>query len=397
MLSHKSAQSRWMLGFGPPDRVGRSARMSPAPSAVKTIAALGALAAMYCLALCPVAFGAGIMVGQYGAKCDGHTDDTEAIRRAVKAAEAKCHFKEGFISAGQSYIELPMGSVCKITKTLVVDTACVGVSGNGATIDATAISKGSALVLKNATPASPYTANVPPWEHFSIVGPGSSTSSIGIRLESGNVNIERLNVVNFGTGIEFGNFAFNDVISGTAIWNVNTGLSCPSGLKDAGEQLSFINGRIFNSGTGLSNDGCDILLSNSQIDGIANSAIINVNNDVILQNVRIEYFRPISHAVLTISGGCNAYTFIRVHGGLIQNDDTRTTNMPSLIDNSPDQSCRGGPPHGKGPWVMLQDVFLSGIQPKAGQLVTGPGKDQVRIECATNGAGGGTMCNTSYP
>jgi hypothetical protein len=51
---------------------------------------------------------------------------------------------------------------------------------------------------------------------------------------------------------------------------------------------------------------------------------------------------------------------------------------------------------GSGPWIRFSNVFISGIEPTSGALVTRTGASQVQLTCLTKGAHGGMMCNSQF-
>jgi hypothetical protein len=332
----------------------------------------------------------GIPVPVYGAKCDGKTDDSAAFTSAIKGAESKC-VVSGFLARGQNYISLPSGVTCKINSGITIDSACVGLEGNGSVIDASGVTTGAAITLTSSEPANPYSANAARYSHFMLTGPGASGSAVGLQINAGGIYAGPINISNFGTGIQFGSYAFNDRILGSDVWNTGTGFNCPAGLTNAGELVVIDGGRIFNSVEGITNSGCEFSVTNTAIDGMSRSAIVNSGGTFYLHNVHIEYFTPIAGSPIEQEGGCNAWSMIEIDGGRIQMDNWSPNSMQSLVDNTPASICGGA-----GPWIRMSNVFISGVQPTSGSLVTGTGASQVQLNCLTNGAGGGTMCNSQF-
>jgi hypothetical protein len=299
---------------------------------------------------------------------------------------------ENFLAFGQNYVYLPSGTTCKINHGLTFDTACVGLEGNGSLLDASSIVSGAAITLTTSEPDNPYSANTARYGHFLLNGRGSNTATVGVQINAGGVYLGPVSLAHFGIGIQFGNYAYADRIEGTDIGDAKVGLNCPAGLVDAGEQIVFTDGRIYNGGTGVMDSGCEFNIIGSAIDGMNQTAVENTSGMVRLSNDHIEFFGPIPKAPLEQDNGCNAWVYIKMDGGVIMMDDWSANTMPALIDNSPAQACGGA-----GPWVKLDNVFISGVQPSGGELVTGSGAAQVQLNCVTNGAGGGSMCDTHYP
>ncbi|MGH8336760.1 MAG: hypothetical protein ACRETL_08095, partial [Gammaproteobacteria bacterium] len=194
--------------------------------------------------------GGGIEVMRYGAKCDGHTDDAAAFGRAIKAAASKCVIAASQDATNQSFIILPAGRTCAVKSTLVFPGSCVGVRGNGAVLDFRSLPSGGpsavAISIISSHPYSPYGDNLVPWDQLHLIGPGASSATIGVRIETGQAVIERPDINGFGVGIQFGNFAYVDQIDHPSIWNTGVGIDCPAGLKDAGENITINQGVIFN-------------------------------------------------------------------------------------------------------------------------------------------------------
>jgi hypothetical protein len=213
-----------------------------------------------------------------------------------------------------------------------------------------------------------------------------------LQINAGGIYAGPINIANFGIGVQLGSYAFNDRIVGSDVWNTGTGFNCPSGLTDAGELLVIDGGRIFNSSKGITNSGCEFSVTNTAIDGMSQFAIQNSGGTFYLRDLHIEFFNPIAGSPIEQEGGCNAWAMIEMDGGRVQMDNWSPGSMQSLVDNTPGAGCG----YGSGPWIRLSNVFFSGVQPSSGSLVTGTGASQVQLNCLTNGAGGGTMCNSQF-
>jgi hypothetical protein len=255
----------------------------------------------------------------------------------------------------------------------------------------------AAITITSKHPASPYGDNAVTWTAIHLVGPGKSTNTVGILVETGQAVLQRPVIHGFGTGIQFGDYAFVDSLDHPAIWNVNTGISCPPGAKDSGENLTVTGGAIFNSGVAIDNRGCGLTLSGTSLDGLSGSAIKVRGGAVACDNCYVEYFSPIASPIVDIEG-CNAWSHITFRGGWILNDHSGP-NITALIRNDPAKLCGGS-----GSWARFDTVFFGNLTP-TGQCDAGSGPScvvgsnakQVRISESTSGAGGGTMGNVHLP
>jgi hypothetical protein len=359
-----------------------------------------------CLALfsSPV-FASGVSVTTHGARCDGITNDSTAIQATINLAGALCYTDSSHQMHNQSYIELPAGSTCKIDSGLQFNAACVGLVSNGATLDATGITSGPAIVVNTSQPYSPFGENTPPWDCVHLIGPGATTNTIGLLVQSAAVTFNKLNISGFGVGVQFGANTFLDRFEAPMIWSTTTAVDFAAGNSgNSGENITFHGGSIFESQVGFLNNGGELNLDTVSIDGLSDAAIVNLEGAVRVTNSHIEYFSPIKTSPLEIESGCNAWTFIDFSGGLIQSD-TGSTNVRSTIDIEPSSICGGS-----GPWVRMDKVFMAGLNPEPGCArgtgstcvtgtapTSGTGIGQVVITSSTDGSGGGTMGGTHLP
>jgi hypothetical protein len=337
--------------------------------------------------------------GPSGLVCDDVTDDSAALQGLINAAEANCVVQPDQSIVGQSYIDLPQGKVCRIDQPIQLVGSCVGIEGNGATLDFKNLSQsnGVAITITSQHPASPYGDNAVVWSALNLVGPGSSTQTIGLLVETGEAVFQRPVIHGFGIGIQFGNYAFVDSIDHPAIFDVGTGISCPGNTTDSGENLTVTGGSIFNSEVAIDNQGCGLTLSGTSIDGMSGSAMTVQGGTVACDNCYIEYFASTAAPVFDLNG-CNAWSYITFHGGTILNDFSGP-NVMALIRNDPTETCGGS-----GSWARFDGVFFGNINPtgtcavgSGPSCVMGSNAGQVSIIQGTSGDGGGTMGNVHLP
>jgi Pectate lyase superfamily protein len=155
-----------------------------------------------------------ISVKDFGAVGDGVTDDSAAIQAALDAAAA----------TGQARVQFSPATRYKINSGLIVDISRVGIEGNGAWIDGTAITSGSAFSFtQSESDANIRTAfnHVNSIDHLFLQGPGGNyAASVAVLLED-NASPYTL------AGGSFNHCAFlnwgNDVVnrSGSFCWTFN--------------------------------------------------------------------------------------------------------------------------------------------------------------------------------
>jgi hypothetical protein len=331
--------------------------------------------------------------------CDDVTDDSAVLQSLINAAQRGCSVQADQSITGQSYIDLPQGKVCRIDQPIVLVGSCVGLNGNGSTLDFQHLVNNGrvAITITSQHPVSPYGDNAVSWSTINLAGPGPSTDTVGILVQTGHAVLQRPVIHGFGIGIQFGNYAFVDSLDRPEIWNVGTGISCPGSTKDSGENLTVMGGAIFNSGVAVDNRGCGLTLSGTSIDGMSGSAMTVQGGTVTCDNCYIEYFASTASPIFDLQG-CNAWSYIAFRGGTILND-FGGANVMALIRNDPQQLCGGS-----GSWARFDTVFFGNINPSgpcaAGtgpSCVVGSNANQVSILQGTSGAGGGTMGNVHLP
>jgi hypothetical protein len=122
-------------------------------------------------------------------------------------------------------------------------------------------------------------------------------------------NFNRVRILNFGTGVQWGNNAWSTTMSQSLISNNGVGLYFPSGLTDSGESITVSNTRIQNNATGLSLVGfSDFYFYGSSCD----------YNTITCGNVNAahfygEHFEQSSGIILTITGSSQPH--VEIFGG----------------------------------------------------------------------------------
>lgn len=333
------------------------------------------------------------LVTRFGAKCDDKSDDTKAFQAAFDAAGAGCAARGAYVRSGFATIVIPDGAICKVNGGLIDHKSdCVGLASYaGATIDFSGLARGrTALTLKHLAYGA-YSGNVARFENIQLIGPGPESDTVGIASETPNLTFRQLNIVGFGHGYEVRSGSWLNHFVNTSISQCNVGLYCGSGLKDAGEQISFEAGVVFNSNHAVENDSCEFNITDSSLDEFSGPAVVNGGGVTRLNSDHIEYVnKTTSEPLLVTSKACNAWGGISVQGGQIQFDHVPPKALAR--DDGGPGPCGGG---GWGSYIRLSNVFLGNIpmdHTKA-PIVAGSNSSQIAVCHATSGAGGGALGN----
>ena len=153
-------------------------------------------------------------------------------------------------------VMIPAGSYSQTTT--IKKPACVGIRGQGAcnTIFNWTPRKGTALVLADVGGTYPQEEV----SDLQLNGASNSAATIGIYLGGDpagvispkgsfaeHQNFNRVNVRFFGTGVQWGNNAFDNSFSQSVITNNGTGIFYPGNVTGSGESISFFSTSIQNN------------------------------------------------------------------------------------------------------------------------------------------------------
>jgi hypothetical protein len=333
------------------------------------------------------------LVTRFGARCDGNTDDSRAFQAALNAAGAGCAAGRGYLDGGYRTVVVPDGARCRLNSGLINNRSdCVGISSYaGGTLDFSALPHGqTALTLKPLIYGA-YTGNVARFENIQMIGPGRSSGTVGIASSTATTTYRQYNIHGFGHGYEVHGGSWLNHFMNTSIWDCHTDLYCGSALKDAGEQISFEAGALFNSDQGIENDSCEFTITDSSLDEFTGPAVVNGGGTTRLTSDHIEYVNSTTAVPLIVtSKACNAWGSITMESGQIQFDHARPQAL-ARNDGGPGP-CGGG---GWGAYIRLNNVFLGNIpmDSNGAPVIMGSNSSQIAVCHATNGAGGGAIGN----
>jgi len=335
---------------------------------------------------------AAFLVTRFGARCDGIMDDARAFQNALDAAGAGCLVRKGYLIGGYQTVVVPDGASCKLNSGLTNSKSdCVGISSySGATLDFSGLPGGQTALTLNPLVYGAYTGNLARFENLQMIGPGRASDTVGIASSTPMTTFRQYNVHGFGHGYEVHSGSWLNHFVNTLIWDCHVDVYCGGDLKDAGEQISFEAGVLFNSDQAVENDSCEFNITDSSIDGLSGPAVVNGGGSTRLIGDHIEYMTGVD-APLVVSGrACNAYGSLTMEGGQIQFDHAKPHAL-ARNDGGPGP-CGGG---GWGSYIRINNVFMSNVptDSKGGVVVTGSNSSQITICHATNGAGGGAMGN----
>ena len=137
-----------------------------------------------------------------------------------------------------------------------------------------------------------------PIDGIYLIGPGSSSGIVGLTYGSfsntdGNVSkLSNSVITNFGTGISFRSGAYLVETEDVQIFANGLGVSYPASQFNAGENLRFVGGGIYNNTIGISNLGSgEMSFIQTAID-YNNQAVVNNSGRIEFHGVHIEQNMP---------------------------------------------------------------------------------------------------------
>jgi hypothetical protein len=165
-----------------------------------------------------------------------------------------------FLSGHCGTVLIPSGIYTQTTP--VVKPACINIEGQGATstILTWTPTTGAAFVIADAVESYPQGAI----SDLRLVGPGTGTAARAIYIGGDpagvlspgasfgdHQNFNRMNIQNFGIGVQWGNNAWDNSFHESVITSNGTGLFFPGSVTNSGESISFIATSIQNNAQGI--------------------------------------------------------------------------------------------------------------------------------------------------
>lgn len=317
-------------------------------------------------------------ITNYGAVCDGSHDDSASINAAFAAAKALgCRFNNNFAQQ-QAYIDFPPGKICKVNEGLTLDTSCVGINGNGATLDFSGMAATSEGVTTTAdNQVSPYNDNLTV-KDLKMIGNGRSNNSVALWSNSSGVRYENMSAWNWNHAVQIGNFSFLNEFDNFHFISNNDGFYCPSGVNDAGENNKLIGGVIANGSMGINDPGaCEFYSFATSFDYLSQQIVYNVGM-IQLDAPHIE-FNQLTGPMFQVAGP-NAFEHLVVNGGYAVGNAANGTgsDMTAVIE----MDAAGLSSGSWGPWSSITDMFMVNMNPSATCVVSAQNPGNIPEMCA---------------
>jgi hypothetical protein len=295
------------------------------------------------------------------------TDDTVAFQNALNYAVAHyCTYNSGYANAplffegfiDKSTVEFPAGVACKIS-ALTINTGCLNIEGNGATLDFSHSTAPIAITTtSNNTTGTAYAGNTTVRD-FMVIGPGQSTTSGTIGIYSGAVgtHFQDISVEGFNYAFEWGSNSWDVTLTNPQFYNSGTDFYCAAG----GENYNVQGGAFFNSDTAVDLEAwCELTLNATSLDYLTNAVAIDNGGMLRLNDPHIE-FNQLAGSVFTI-GGVNSFANLYVDGGyLVGNAQSGSgADMTSVVANN--GAADDG---GYGPWGQIDNMSMVNMNSSA--------------------------------
>jgi Pectate lyase superfamily protein len=179
-----------------------------------------------------------VSVVQYGAKCDGRTDDSVALQSAIKA-----------VAINGGVLQIPAAR-CNHASTLTRPRN-VRIQGQGASVS-TLSYMGSAHAWVIGDSSSPQNGMQGGFSSLTLNGPGYTGSTVGVYLGADPAGVvspagnyanneywQNVNIDNFGLGVQVGNNAYLFSCDGCIIFNNGQHWKDGGTASNSGERMVF--------------------------------------------------------------------------------------------------------------------------------------------------------------
>jgi hypothetical protein len=179
-----------------------------------------------------------VSVVQYGAKCDGRTDDSAALQSAIKA-----------VAVHGGVLQIPAAR-CNHASTLTLPRS-VHIEGQGANVSTLSYT-GSAQGWVVGDTGSPQNAFQGGFSSLTLNGPGYTTATVGVYLGAdpagvisppenyaNNESWRGVNIENFGLGVEVARNAYLFSCDGCILFNNGQHWKDGGTASNSGERMVF--------------------------------------------------------------------------------------------------------------------------------------------------------------
>lgn len=280
----------------------------------------------------------------------GETDDRGRFLRLL--ADCKAQGKKAKLEAFKIYKITSYDTSSNIS--LTIDLSYINLEGNSATLDFTGNSAQTSIYV-TATRVPPYFNNhVGEIKNLFIDGKSSGNvrnNSTALNIDSSvngsgvaHINLTKLNIRGFSTGIKYCNHAYLIRHTSVDIFDCDTCIIMPSGYSDYGESISFYGCTFYNSGTAVNLQnpsgefhffGCSFdynslefdinssvtMLSQCHIEGSCRMKISGSGGTLQINNSRLVFQDTSTYAPFNVSTNCEG-VYIKdsyIDGGLFNN------------------------------------------------------------------------------